>query len=512
VSVAEREYWLVTMSRNQVSHRKVALPVLNPFHRMGKVLAEASTGELARMAKETRTLAYDLKTTPRCLDVNELVRRAKASGLYDRLAKVVRATVAEEPPLGKVPLEAFVARPPPATHLYSRVEKGADVLDVGSGDGKRLISYRKEFDLKTVDPSVEKTRIKAPHQQELYVNGHEGVCTFFNSMTNTNEPGIVDNDGLAVGPNIELWEQAGLARRENGAYVSEVMGKKYVDHPWQIPVEALPSNPQYVHGNLYRRRVVDLVSDGKQARGPQMPSSGRRGICVNGIRSASFKYDGELVELRTRNGTTMLRDRSGLARSLSGKMPDSVVLLERMKDKYVLVRVSRYRGFVPYHGLSLLHYFVERVKITIDGLPVKAPDPFDWDEYDRGFAEGIYDGMVVREGETDILIRENQSFDVLHSSIPLLVSALAESGISCTGELEAYEGLGEVEVARAKNRRHATLLFKRLRRDKDKEDNLSQEAVEERMMWTVVYDLRAENYDHRNGSVPMNGSKKIDSL
>lgn len=357
------------------------------------------------------------KKTPALVNAG-VVDWAKGNGHYDRVKSMVNSFLDKEK-VARDGVKHLSLAPPKSSELYERVDPKADIVDVGVGDGKRLVRYAGYFgNVRGVD-IVRRSMVPGwPSNWTVEVKfcaTESRICTSFlvYSQLDTRTLGEIENtDGLHVVPYHPELRRLGVVKDlDDGRVECEMGDKKFVERDLgDVRGEMLRS--YYCGINTYRERELSLQPSGRKQFKPvgnRYFVRMQRDLFVDEFTP---KYDGVFMELRVSSGNFVLKD--ALGRGVWGKCsdaPNMVLHLELLKDCWILLRVEKYRDYRPYHSLGMLEKFCSRVKVKIKDKIVQAPvrikNLAKWqEEYPQA------DGVVCREGGMDYVMNCGTHLDL----------------------------------------------------------------------------------------------------
>jgi len=417
-------------------------------------------------------MSNGLVQTPTVYDHKTLISLLKENGSFQQIRGIVKSMLDAE---HKGAFDRTHPKPPPAKELYGRLSKGMKVVDVGSGDAKRLIQFEGQVEFATIDSQVFEMRTATSHTTAVFEESTEEVITSFNSMTNNEDvSAFAGSDGIHVIPDVVQLEGDGFSNSKGNRYVTKVGRITYVDYTNSLPYTQLT---RYYRGlNTYAPRNVSVVMSKNSYRTSlKMPSRGERVRApLSDLKNATVKMDGELHKLVVKEGMAKMLDRGGNVTEGKSNGPDMTLFLEKKNDLFFLIEVVRYRGYVPFHDYGLLKFFLERVKLEINGLGVLLT-PF-WE-----FGDLDVEGVVVRDRGKDYLLRTHHSFDLRGENAERFFEVLDELALSyekCVG----WEGLCEILVEQTGDK----YILKNLGvRNKNTETPISD--VRKQMLWPTLY-------------------------
>jgi len=476
-------------SRSNYSRIPNLSSVKHPLHDLALQMIQ-NRPEFLELAQKARKIVQEksLMITPTLYDHKALLTELGPKTLQ-KYRDIIQSVLDSEKDLVLATRE--FPKPPPAVALYGRVEKGAPVLDVGSGDGKRLLQFEGPLNVRAMDKEDPGFRANCDFEVKAFEEPTKEVVVSFNSMTNNKDMSAFEgSDGIHVIPDLDKLVKDKYSGKTSEyfqeVYVTQVEDKTYFDYKEDIPSE--PINNYYRVCNTFRQRsiAVELSLDPIMgARAPELSSYGRRVVNKPFVmESMTWKMSGELFKIRHRKikGVWCLFawDRGGrLYAGRSSEEVDFDLLLERFQDRWYLLALDLYRGVKPYHSLKLLNYFLERVDFTISGEKLIVPMEIDSLDDPPEWAEGV----VFRRGFEDHLFRFHHSFDVDAEGFKTLKDVLTHYGYIFTCDLvHPGDGIYEYLLFQDGTSYELKLVGKR---DKTKRD--TKRTIMNMLQWPTLY-------------------------
>lgn len=359
-----------------------------------------------RLHQQARVMG---KKTPALIDAG-LVEWAKKNGIYSRLASMVsefkKSEAEARDGVGRLTLS-----PPRSSELYERIEPKADIVDVGVGDGKRLVRYAGYFGKVYGVDSVKKDMVvgwpKAWSVEIAAFNGSELTITSFLSFTQLPveiRMRMEECDGLHVVPDHRALKKFGVVELLPDRRVKCDMGGVVFEEYDLDGIGGETLREYYKGYNTYKKRDLNFTMQGRSAN--LKPNGNRMFVRMQRdlfIQEFTPKYNGTFLQLRVIAGKWMMTDNIG--RGVFGlcNAPDMVLNLESLKSRYVLLRVEKYKDYRPYHSLDMLEKFCARVKIKIMDKHVVPPERIkELKNWQAEFPEA--DGIVCRTHGLDYLM------------------------------------------------------------------------------------------------------------
>lgn len=344
-----------------------------------------------------------------------------------------------------------VMGPPPRPNtLYGRFGKGVSVFDIGSGNCAKLVPFSGVLKITASDVKdittvhVFKVRL-GPFLDHFGTLGAE-LLTSFMSLTQLSaaELGMVkERDGMHVIPDLPVLLGNGTAYKcGNRVLVRTPRGTfddAYVDLPGYVPKVGYKVCPIYQARDV----VVALSPEGNTVTDTIEVDATPAGIEDINLHDVSYKYDGVPFELEIFQKQAMLTNRAGLQFIGESDFGEHLCLhVERMEGSFRLIRVLAYRGMIPPHCGDTLRYFAERVKVTINDMPVLGPE-----KWDPGRPFPIYvDGLISRTNERDFYHKFVWTVELVPGQNEKLCKELQSKGLVLRSQLT--EGLWEYKMWR----------------------------------------------------------------
>jgi len=412
------------MSRKLVSSKLLLSNQQNPFTPVAKVAVD-NHAKLVAIKNNIRRLVKEngLLRTPNNVDLVKLIKLMGKD--FEEGKQIFRSMRLAEPDFN----QRHIPVPPPMSELYDRVVVGQRVLDVGSGNGLKLISFSKQVKLRTCYHHCNSLLKHVNHLRKTFQKSdlQDEIVTSRMALSQNKDISEFDNvDGLHVVPNLSEMAAYGYSsRKEDGSYVTVSSKETFVDYEHGLPSQSLGTFYRGV--NTYADCDVNLqFTDKIELPGVLINTSeGQRPLYKVPILEPTVKLDGMLYALRIGREKALLQARGTKLGSVckTSFKSTAFLLLERYKDDFHLVRIKEYKGFRPFHSLSCLEYFLQKVRLSIDGRLVKPPIRFPSN------IKG--EGLVSRIKGIDYLVRYHRSFDVARGCEGSLVSLLHHFGVTC---------------------------------------------------------------------------------
>lgn len=402
---------------SRVSHKVRDGSQKHPLQEAMKVFINK---DLHKDHQEIHAAARELgKKTPALVN-KDIIEFAKRNGNYDKIKSMVVAYLEKEKLAKKNRVLANV-RPPAASEVYERVI-AKEIVDVGSGDAKRLVRYREHFAKVTMVEIKEcevVDGIPGHWEQVKQFQATESIVTSFNSMTQLDEVSFAQVqmcDGVHVVPHVSKLIEDGYSKPVDGEWCETKIGNA-VFRERDVNVGDFLKLGEYYRGVVtYKERKLDFQVKGEckaemrfRRDMVRMTRDVHEGYCTK-------KYDGTFVRLKSVGGKFVMSDRLGHGVwGTVGDEGDMFLELEAVDEGYVLLRVLRFNGMRPPHSLGALKRFVERCKPSIDGVELMAPEQMRVKDIPANPGDD-FDGIVFRVGEVDHVMNYGISLDLRPTS------------------------------------------------------------------------------------------------
>jgi len=369
------------------------------------------------------------KKTPALVNAG-LVDWAKNNGIYAQLAKMV-TNFKDQEEKARDGLKQLCLIPPVSSELYERVEPKSDIVDVGVGDGKRLARFAGYFGKVLGVDTVKKDLVfDWPKDWKVEVasfrTSKHCVTSFlaFSQFTLEVALNIEECDGIHVVPDHVALRKLGVVKDTEDGMIECDMGKQVYIERDVGDLRGEPLRSFYQGYNTYKKRSFDFVAWGRtknlKPNANRFFSRLRRDLFVDEFTP---KYNGTFLEFRVEKGKWMMKDNVGRGVLGLASAPDMLLHLESLKDRFVLLRVEKYRDLRPFHSLGMLEKFCARVKIKIMGKRVMAPERIksirDWK---KEFPDA--DGVVCRSGGMDYVMNCGVHLDLKRNQMEALTCYL----------------------------------------------------------------------------------------
>jgi hypothetical protein len=372
----------------------------------------------------------------------EVMKKAKEL-YYEDFKRKVFDPVSLEYDRSQGDAPATMPTPPPANIVYGKVGQAAKILDIGSGDGKRLVRYEERFDAILTDVKKPRKLISASKFEQLGAREAlrkypSRVVTSFNliSQSSFSEHGsLSERVGLHLAPDVNTLHDLGYCHGHKNGNVHIFKDARGVEYP-DIAVErerfdaVVPVNEFYnlycsfgIHENVY----VQLKHRIKVEQ--NYPSVGERMKLLkfkDGVITP--KYDGVQVTLMCRDGKAhlFLRNGEGFG-GTCGRMHNMVLTFEYLRSAngnnvLVLLDVTNYLGIKFGGNLSVIEAFTGRkgpsVIIGDAAVQITTPKKLSLASPSSGVIDGLkYDGLVLRQYENQYLVKNNKTVDLDYSTV-----------------------------------------------------------------------------------------------
>lgn len=333
---------------------------------------------------------------------------------------------------------------PPAPHalkLYSRTSDDAYVADIGSGDGNKAAKSQSKITCYDVLPGEEKVHYLDADREKI---PEVDVLTSYNVLTQLENPSrLLERDSLHVFPDIDYIVTATGAECVGERKYKTVLGEKeFIDYDHALPGDEISEGYKCITG--YAAAALDLTITPQPVIDKPFTVP-IRDTKIELAGPATPKYDGTALRLTFAGGTASLTARNGkgvvmgfksrehyckackchyagsscFGRRCSSELStvsrntrlpkDFILFMEQVKsggkEHYILLRVPLYGRMVPFHGLENLRNFCERIKISINGVPLQAPGS-------PGLGLLPADGLIYRHNFMDYRLKEMYTVDL----------------------------------------------------------------------------------------------------
>lgn len=325
----------------------------------------------------------------------------------ERIINTFEATPLEEPQM------------PPAPHatvLYGRVSQHQPALDIGSGDGRKAEKSKIRnlvlSDLQKPEGHYSRKWVVADaEKREDLENASEGgqrviLSNMLLSQLETIEH-VSDFDGLHVVPDVDVLKEMGARELEGDRILSRFRGQEFIDkrHDYGAVYKLVPG---YMGVVTFARRLryIEIQNKCFKATPPELPKVYDAKFNVD--PESTPKYDGVQLFFDVRpDNSGVVMNRSGLARKFEHNFDIPLQFIAEVLPGgvFVLLRILYYHGFVPWHSLSVLREFCERVQIDIGGTNLLYPG-HEW------LKKAPTDGVIMRHGEMDFRIKHELTVDL----------------------------------------------------------------------------------------------------
>lgn len=381
------------------------------------------------------------------------------------------------------PVVQSIGPPPRSNQLYGRVSDGSKIVDVGSGDGRRVKEHSGRLKITAVDPKTQATdcsvKIVSATIQEVGLG--DEVYTSFNSLCQIPDSSALfaHVDGIHVVPDHEWLVEHGQAvqiSEEPVLFKVQALGTEYVDHPVLLPGCGVASSPGYKLCAGFKPRSaqaifdIDLDEYTSWPTGPDIPVS----LCTPGNEAGlnfsdlGHKMDGTFMHFEVVEGVPYITDRAGHFQkgTLRGFVPDCELHLEYMtgpKPCLVLLRILHYRGFVPPHSGNVLRYFADNVRLGVDTVPIVGPLDYRSPPVLLGEVRKT-DGLISRDFGKDYYYKHDWTVDIKGQALQHIAAECENLGLVCHLPTRDFEELAEYRMRKRDGT--VTVSFNRVRRDK----------------------------------------------
>jgi hypothetical protein len=428
-----------------------------------------------------------------------LLARCRDNGIRERLFDAFHKyrSVPDTPPV--------LGAPPKVDEIYGRFGKGTEVIDVGSGNCRKLKKFTGVLRITAVDPNLTEyknlviTPNVMPFAEFFRPSLDEPIFTSFMSacqLTPSDQERLWTNDGIHLVPDHDLLVSSQVAVRVADKVIVKTPRGEYGDYPLVTAPAGVSLEPGYLAVCSFKRRDISVRLTLSAVEQSDRASIDASPGCYTDfdLGDVGWKWDGKAWELELHQGAAYLTDRAGMQAVGVTEFQQHLCLhLEELNSCYVLIRIVAFRGYIPHHSGTVLRTFAERVRLKIDGKPVVGPpiwkpgkEPtLEW--YDGNVMLSAcepVDGLISRVNGKDIYSKHQWTIDVRDTIQDKLRRKLEELGMKM--ECAWMPGLWEYGVDRVND----TVVLKplRMRRDKKKETTME----------TILYMLRKPTLTEMN--------------
>jgi len=202
----------------------------------------------------------------------------------------------------------------------------------------------------------------------------------------------------------------------------------FEDHYVNKPGLSLKDGYKLVNTLAKRAADIKLTVKGAGDYMPYFKCSPANESNINWM-DVGYKWDGLACEFEVLDGECFLTYRDGTYEKGVCDLPNLCIQLEDMRDCFVLLRVTCYRGYVPAHSGEALRYFADRVRIGINGKHVYGPPPFGNQAPEINGIRKKVDGIITRNMEEDLYIKTEWTVDLRGDDLEKLSAHLSSQGI-----------------------------------------------------------------------------------
>jgi len=314
--------------------------------------------------------------------------------------------------MGLSPLPQSKAKIPEVkTQLYERVLDG-EVLDLGTVDTSvEDLNTRVDVEMTNVSHLSPNVGVVDPEDFTT-----EKVVTSYLVLNHVGDMSAVKkHDGLHVVWNVDDLVNSGAAGQLDGDTFSTVIKirekeketKKLLISYKRVGVPGTRVCLGFNMINTYKKRTVDVWTTELLIRGRVEDMGRKRGFVDCDVYTPNYLGDYCELHLSGNRGTYIEGDKhyGAACVGFDGDLKLGVMLMyDYMRGcyrHYRLVRVLKFRNYVPYHGANNLEYFAHRLDIRINGGKILGPRKKECSNCDVM-------GWIGRRGERDYIF---ESFD-----------------------------------------------------------------------------------------------------
>lgn len=355
---------------------------------------------------------YDMIDLENC-DVDDLLANPEINAMLDGIIDRF-----EDTPLVKPTMPPC----PQAQQLYARIPVDQRVTDLGSGDGKKASKCQAKITMLDKEPGS--VFVKYADINDMDFVDQDVVYTSFNVLSQLEEATVKrleDSEGLHVAVDLKhVIVEMGSEQIAENVYRTMHNGVEYIDTDHKLEGDEIATG--YIGYNTYEDQKYVATCARKKTQTAefavpvedttqQMPGD------------STPKYDGIAMRFRgSKKGFACLSKRNGDGLVYDWTGPDIDLLLEKLPvdgpaQHYALLRVSFYKGRIPFHGVQGLKKFCSRVKIKIDGVSVVSPGSEELRHYPS-------DGLIYRVEGTDFRLKRIPTIDVYFGTLMNLMDSL----------------------------------------------------------------------------------------
>lgn len=446
------------MAKVKDKNKKSSIPVETGFPNPMYGVA----GVLMQDAEAYKKLMLEVQNLQKSgLSFTEIKNQMEASGMRARLRVLFeRATNVE-------PTRPVIGPPPRTNDLYGRFGRGCDIVDIGSGDGKKLRKYSGHLKITCVDPNLSaevgvfKNNFKMTICDFLLGSEYAGPETLFSSvmvLCQLKPPDIervLEHDGLHIVPDHVTLLGIGAAENSGDKILVRAPSRDFYDEPTNFT--GLPIRVGYLMVTSFKPRSINIALQGESSIVDYKPEIDASPIPYDKINTddVSYKMDGVPWEIELNDGDAYMVNRAGQQFiGSSNFMHYACLHVEELQSCFTLIRIVMFRGYVPPHALDVLEAFAEKVKIEINGKPICAPPRWKLDHrvlyrdangIDTYFNEKT-DGIISRENGKDGYCKYMWTVDMLPDQFAILTTELTKIGLML--EVDIQQQLWEYGVNR----------------------------------------------------------------
>lgn len=329
-----------------------------------------------------------------------------------------------------------MAPPPQAQKLYLRIEESQTVLDIGSGDGKKASKCQAKITMTDVKPGA-KNVVQVPLEEIVLKD--DVIYTSYNALTQIEHHGdLLEFEGMHLFPDLEYLRAEMGSVCIDDTLRTQSDDKEFLDYDHGLGGDEIATGYKIL--NSYKHQTFDFVPGDVCVQEKEFAVD-VKDTNVKMDAPSTPKYDGVAMRLTARGGKIVLTTRNGIGVELTSgvDVPEMVLTVEKMPKvgratHFILLKVDYYKGRIPFHGLSGLKTFVERVNISIGGVKLTWPG-------DKSCYSLDSDGIIYRLEGRDYRYKTVPTIDV--ADVIAVGKYLAQKGI-------AYKFVGKYDPVRLK--------------------------------------------------------------
>jgi hypothetical protein len=348
----------------------------------------------------------------------------------------------------------FKFRPPANMAIYAKIDKTAKVVDIGSGNQKRLVRCGLQITPTEKDPGTIPKVKESPHPENIKwvkeLSSSHDVTTSFNVLTQ--DPDIdEDADGLHVFPDL-----TSVPRTPEDKVV--LTGVKTFDHYLtKTTFKKEKKKRTFRMGNALKDHHSVIPRVGKKFQ--QLPSK---------AHAITSKFDGTCAVWNNRTSDSGLWLESGELIQIEHKPGDFVIQLELFEGFAVVTALLKVGFMRPFNSPDNIAQFLEQKNFSLynnAGEEFILYPPFLCDN------PALTDGLVYHCADEQFLCSDTPTFDLKSCDVDKLEDYLLSKGVPC--EINVAEGTWEYEIIGLSNGQGHKIVPKKRRADVKKSNEFS---------------------------------------